>query len=67
MVSGAERTVSVVRRRVRVTGRGVFKCCDLCWVLILVTEVMELTMMCDAGPSSSDGGRGVVLARKKLI
>ena len=49
MVSGAERTVSVVRRRVRVTGRGVFKCCDLCWVLILVTEVMGLTMKCDAG------------------
>ena len=47
--------MSVVRRRVRVTGRGVFKCCDLCWVLILVTEVMGLTMKCDAGPSSSDG------------
>ena len=49
-------------------GTGVFKCCDLCcWVLILVTEVMGPTMKCDAGPSSSDGSRGVVLARKKLI
>ena len=48
-------------------GTGSVQCCDLCWVQILVTEVMELTMKCDAGPSSSDGGRGVVLARKKLI
>ena len=49
MVSGAERTVSAVRRRVRVTGRGVFSALHLCCLLILVTEVMGLTMKCGAG------------------